>query len=111
MCVEGVRSRRIDPRQVARVLEGMVRARFPAFVHETNLDAHDAPGISLAVDTSGHRHAIEVRNTFSVANDVRLVASMANRIDEIAGTREWVGVDAGWNRFCISSNGEVTRPL
>lgn len=104
VCAKTPPATRVNPMEVKRLVDGLLARSFSTMPSYANHDMTDNPIAVVSLQYGGKRHQVE-----HVLGDVtapRLLYLIEERVDEIAGTSAWLGVQKGWQRMCTTVDGK-----
>ena len=107
VCAEGVRHAQVDParaRELIAFLQASGFASWPSYVRE---DSTDAPSAVVVLQTRGGQH--HVSHYFGMNDVPPAVSAVENRVDQVAGTAQWLPYQRGNDSFCRSPDGSERR--
>ena len=104
VCEKSPRATRVDPIAVKRLVDGLLALGFSTMPSYTDQGVTDNPTATISVKHGGTTHGVE--HYRGDANAPRLLFLIEARIDEVAGTSAWLGVQKGWQRMCMTADGK-----
>jgi Domain of unknown function (DUF6438) len=108
VCEKGAARAQIDSASIQTLLKGLAIVAFDNMPNYTREDATDAPTVTVTLKRPTGLHV--VRHYHGDSTAPRLLNWIEDRIDVVAGSAPWTGVQDHHGRYCIEKDG-TKRPI
>jgi Domain of unknown function (DUF6438) len=107
VCKNGRATTQIDPASIQTLLKGLTIVGFDKMPNYTREEATDAPTMTVTLKRPTGLHV--VRHYRGDGSAPRLLSWIEDRIDEVAVSAPWTGVQDHRGRYCIENDGTKRR--